>query len=75
MRYCRQIDVYKMALRGLARKKIAESFHTSWNEVKLANIRLQRALFLPLYSELSPRGWLCCGMGQRGESVASPGQK
>jgi hypothetical protein len=59
---------------GFPGAKIAGSCYSQWNELKLADIGHQRTLFLSLYSDLSPRGWLCCGMGQRGR-CGFPGAK
>jgi hypothetical protein len=46
--------------------KVAGSFYSQWNGLKLADIGHERTLFLFLYSDLSPHGWICCGVGQRG---------
>jgi hypothetical protein len=51
---------------GFPESKIAGSCYSQWNELKLTNIEHQRTLFPPLYSELSPRRWLFCGVAQRG---------
>jgi hypothetical protein len=51
---------------GFPGAKMAGSFYSQWNELKLADIGHQRVLAFPLYSDLSPRGWLSCGVAQRG---------
>jgi hypothetical protein len=42
--------------------KFATSVYSQWNELKLTDIGYQRALVLPLYSDLSPHIWLLCGV-------------
>jgi hypothetical protein len=60
--------------REVSLEKIAGSFHTPWNEVKLPDIGRQRALVLSLYSGLSPVDGCVVGWPSGGP-MASPGQK